>query len=331
MNRLLFTDPHLTDNPLEAYRWNIFKTLEELAIKHQVSEIDCLGDLVDRKDYHSRTLINGVIDVFSHLQSFTKADIKIISGNHDAPTTGLYYWKFLNKLGIKYIQEPELHDGVYFLPFTSNPEKDWEKLNFKGVKTLFMHQCVSGSLVENDRVLSGCTLPLSVNNFIIYSGDIHRPQTVGNVIYIGTPHPVKFSESWPNRVILIKDDCFAMPIDIWLDTTKRAILDIASSQELMTMPYKKGDQVRIRYHLTGKQLTQWPEEQKVITKWGSDRGIHIASTESILIGDGVKANTNKKVEQLELMKPAEVVRTFGADEKLSSDVIDMGVALLEGI
>lgn len=328
MNRLITTDLHLTDNPTDEYRWKIFDTLVELAKKYKVNEIDMLGDCWDRKDRHSSKLVNKSIDAFQTLQLETKAEIVLLAGNHDQPLNGPYYWEFLDDLGIDYITKPTI-DDVWYLPFSSNPLRDWEALSLGNAKAVFMHQTVQGAIVDGDRKIPNTPHPLPVLPTIpIFSGDVHRPQTIGNLVYVGTPHPIRYSETWRNRLLLVKDDKFDDFQSIWLDGTRRAILDISSTDELKKLDYKQGDQVRVRYSFNNTTITDWASEQEVIAEWAKNCGIHVESVEACLKGDGLKPEP-QEADSLELLKPDEVVKLFADDEKLSQDLIDMGLELVK--
>jgi hypothetical protein len=76
-------------------------------------------------------------------------------------------------------------------------------------------------------------------------------------------------------------------------------------------------------------LTGWPDEQMKISKWAEENKISILSTEPILSGSGVK--TSKQAQALELMQPEEVIRMFGSTEKLSEDIISMGIQLVKSV
>lgn len=333
-NWLLVSDTHFTDSPNDEYRWQIFPTLERIAHEHEISEVVHLGDVTDRKDNHSRILVNKLIENFSHLQSFCQVNVLALAGNHDAPISGPYYWRFLDKLGIRYIQKPEIYNGVYLLPFCHNPQQEWAGINVSGCKAVFMHECVDGVVVGGGRVLrSDVTLDkvLPGIRIPVFSGDIHKPQECGGVFYIGAAHPVKFDEVWPNRVVVIKDDCFTNPIIIQVHSIRKAILDIHSSLELEQTVYSKNDQIRIRYHLASDKLTSWMDEQEAIRNWAKKREVTIASVEAVLIGDGIKQNTSVEAKQLELMRPEEVVESFASTEKLSHDILQMGKEIIRGI
>jgi DNA repair exonuclease SbcCD nuclease subunit len=331
MNYLLFSDPHFVDTDLESYRWNIFKVLTEQALKHKVDKIICLGDLVDTKDRHSGKLVNRLVDEFSDLRFTTKAENFILAGNHDKPLNGPYYWQFLNRAGVTYIDKPQIGwEEIVLLPFSSNAVEDWANINWSNYKVVFMHQTVAGAIVEDDRAIPSNPYPLpSLPDIPIFSGDVHRPQKIGNLTYVGAPHPVRFSETWSNRIILIQNDDFTHPIDIWVPGVRRAILDVEldCDYQLGFRGWKAGDQLKIRVKLKADNLTAYPEEENRIKEWAQKNGIYIASLEPLLTGDGLKVG--EEVNQIDLMSDEDVIKTFAEQEKLSEDVVKMGYQILK--
>lgn len=330
MNYLLTSDLHLTDSSLEEYRWNIFDILKKESKKHKVTDVFILGDMWDRKDRHSGKLVNRIVD--SLLELSNDVNIWILSGNHDAPLAGVYFWEFLNHYPkIRYITKPEflINMGVWLLPFSSNPVRDWSVLPLSSADALFMHQPIQGAFVDEYRKLQAAPILPPLPPIPCFSGDIHHPQTLGTIIYLGVPHPVHFNETWRNRIILIENSAYKNYKEIFLDFIKRSLLDIESSDELVKLKYKKGDQVRIRYLLKGENLSSWSLEQEKIRQWANEKGIILVSVEAKLIGDGVKAESQEKAEQIELMRPEEVIKLFGMTEKLSEDVIQAGLDLVK--
>lgn len=337
MKTLLFSDPHFTDTPVDAYRWDIFKSLRSIAINNKVKEIVCLGDTSDRKDRHSGTLVNKLVDSFSDLHFETEASIMILAGNHDMPLTGPYFWTFINNhKGTRYIKEWEVHwdkekKGIFYLPFSSNPKSDWPSLT--QAKLIYMHQTIEGALMldeNNKAVLKGHDLP-ELPEVAIYSGDVHRPQFIKGITYIGTPHPIKFSETWANRVLLIDTDEPKEYQEFIIKGIRRAILDIKNVNELTKTDFKQGDQLRIRVQLEGKNMVLWPIEEEKIRLWAKDRGIYLASVEATIIGGGVTAKSDEKKAELEIMKPDDVVKSFCEDEKLSDELLQMGLSLIKEV
>lgn len=327
-NVLITTDLHLTDSIIEAYRWDIFnfisKTVQEYPKKIDI--IAFLGDMFDRKDRHTGILVNRVINQLLRLIETTGCEVIILAGNHDKPLNGPYYWEFMNHHTIKYITQPQLYKEIYLLPFSSDPTNDWKSIDWTKGKVVFMHQTGEGAVAENDFLLTSHKLP-KLPNLPIYSGDVHRPQTTANgIVYVGVPHPVRFSESWDNRIFVLNTDDASRPFEIKVPSIKRDILDIHAFEELSNLRYKQDDQIRIRYHLQSKNLSDWPVEQEKIKKWASDKGIFLASVEASIIGDGLKKQDTK---QLETIKPEEVVRMFCEQEKLDPQTLEMGISLIQ--
>ena len=106
---------------------------------------------------------------------------------------------------------------------------------------------------------------------------------------------------------------------------------IKNSKDLEKLQFTSGDQVRVRYTLSSTELTTWPEEQEKIKKWAAEKGVLIASTEAVLVGDGIHANSSEDAHALELMKPDEIVREFTLSEKLSEDVIQVGLEIVKSV
>ena len=326
INLLLAADLHLTDNPVEEYRWKFFEHLIDTITKNSISHVYLLGDVWDRKDRHAGRLLNRFVEAIHTVKEKTGSLVSILAGNHDSPLEGVHYWQFLNKYdGIHYITQPEFHyNEVLILPFSSNPIRDWKDLPLENAQAFLMHQPVQGAFVDEYRKLEKAPPLPPLPNRPIFSGDIHNPQVLNNIVYIGVPHPVHFNEDWKHRVILIKNQQYKKYQEIFLPSIRRAILDITSASELDSS-FKEGDQVRIRIKLDGKNLSSWPVEQQAVLDWAKEKGVYVASLEASIQGDSVK--TDEK-EVIEIMNPEQVLKQYGAQEKLSEDVIEMGLSFL---
>lgn len=340
MNILLTADLHLTDNQFEEYRWDIFDILEKEAIRNNVGLIGILGDSFDRKDRHTGKLVNKFVSSLVHLQSKTQAHIIDLAGNHDAPLKGVFFWEFLNDYSnISYVTKPRpycyLDKRIWLLPFSPNPTVEWENIPLQEACAIFMHQPIEGALIDERRKLDKAPPIPPLPNIPIFSGDIHHQQVltinhqdrINSITYIGVPHPVHFNETWKNRIILIKDDDYVNIHEIWIDGIKRAIVELNDISELDSLNFKKKDQIRIRYNLTGENLTSWSSTEEKIKQWALSKGVHLASLEASIVGTGLKT-TAQEAEQLEIMPPEQVVERFCKDEKLSKEIQNMGIQLL---
>jgi len=334
---LITSDLHLVDTPTEEYRWKIFDVLVEEACKYDVTDIFIIGDVWDRKDRHTATLLHRSIFALMALQERTDAQVWVTAGNHDKPVNGPYYWKILNyiktedSLGsyLRYVTKPTVYHNICLLPFAPNPIEDWKEF-FKGnsgFKAIFMHQTGQGVTVENDRLLVSNNLPSFPEGIPVYSGDVHRPQFANGITYVGTPYPIRFSESWGHRIILIKESDFKNPISIKVDIMHREIVNITSVEELKNR-FKTNDQIRVRCKLTGNKLADWPVEEEKIRAYCKEKGIVLASIEGTFEGGGLSTE-QKNNSQIEFMKPEEIIKMFCENEKLSDEIINIGLELVK--
>jgi hypothetical protein len=327
-NTLLVGDLHLDDNPLNAYRWEIFPTLSALCRLHKVGTLIFLGDAFDRKDRHAAPFVNDVVGFITDLQRSLNLEIFILMGNHDA-SDPVPYWSFLNELGdyIHYVVETNyINDPlIYLLPWSSNPLEDWKGIKFSNAKAILMHQTVSGALVENDRRLDDANpMPILPRGVPVFSGDVHRPQRVGGITYVGAPYPVRFSENWANRIILIENSDWKKSIDIPINIIRRAILDLTEVPKNFKA-YSLGDQIRIRYHLAAEELQKWPELELQIRERAKTEQIVLASVEPVL--ERELPFDGPARAQLDFLKPEDVLGAFAKREELSADVVNLGIEI----
>lgn len=332
MKLLLTADLHLTDSPLEEYRWQFMEVMLPRLVKdNQIAKVWILGDLTDRKDRHSSNLVNRLVNTFKNLTTPTS----ILMGNHDEPISGTPYWSFLSEVeGVDYLTKPSQWINTLCLPFSSNPLEDWKDYaeNFKHFGSIFMHQTLSGAKVEGNKILEhGHTLPIFPRDIPVYSGDVHRPQTIGSITYIGTPFPVRFGEDWPGRVLILDTSDFSKYQEIILPSIRRTIveLDSESINNFKSSDWKKGDQLRIRYHLSTSLLATWPEHELRIKDTIEKSGATLVSLEAILKQEKDLNDTARvKSTNLEMLNAEETLRAFGNEEKLSQELVEIGLSII---
>src|SRR5215472_9014081 len=97
MNILITSDLHLTDNPMDEYRWEFFDFLLDQIVKYKIDHLIVAGDAWDRKDRHSGKLLNRAVSAFHKIKLNTNVEILIVRGNHDSALEGTHYWEFLNR------------------------------------------------------------------------------------------------------------------------------------------------------------------------------------------------------------------------------------------
>lgn len=259
---LLVSDTHLTAKPADEYRWGLFPFLEQVIKKYMVQTLIHAGDLTDAKDYHVSTLTNRVVRSVAGLAS-SGAEVWVMHGNHDYLRRGHAYFEFLSTVpGCNFVTRPmELPDAgkgplTFLAPHSREPAVDWRGLDFSHYDFMIMHQTVTGSRASNGQVMTGEEMP-ALNAVKTWSGDIHVPQVIGAVEYIGSPYHVHFGDDFQPRCVLI--DRRRQVIDLHFDTIKRITIDACSPEDmLMNLLFvRPGDQVKVKVWLEPSVRHDW--------------------------------------------------------------------------
>lgn len=327
---LLISDLHLTANPRHEYRWGLFKWLVDECVSERVRTLLVLGDLTDAKDYHPAELTNRVVDSLTMLTKLG-IEIVILQGNHDYLRAGHAYFQFLNHLpGLKFITrmtDSMLDDGpsAIFMPHSKNPSKEWAGLDFSHFNYMFMHQTVSGSVASNGQLMDGDELP-PLNAGKVYSGDIHVPQVLGDVEYVGSPYHVHFGDRFKPRAVLI--DKRNKAHDLHFETISRVTLKIKSLRELKAVDWlKPRDQVRLKIELPAAERHDWRRIRRDAQELLQRAEVDV---------DGIELTAPKITAPMTpLQRTAsvaltddEVIERFVLTEDLGGDALDAGLRVL---
>jgi hypothetical protein len=265
-NSLLISDLHLTADARDEYRWRLFDWLTKTIGAHNIRRLFILGDLTDRKDFHSARLVNRLVDALAKLDT----DIWVLRGNHDGTDPDCPYFGFLRKLPrMSYIDTPyaRAFEGplIQLLPHTRNPLKAWEHVELHKADVIFMHATVRGALAENGQALDG--IPPGIlrpaHRAKIYAGDIHVPQRIGNLTYVGAPYPVRFGDKFQGRAILLDMEGKAAPQFLPIPSIQRLSVTVdAMGVPLdvgLTKKLRPGDQVKIKVRLAPSEFGGWQQ------------------------------------------------------------------------
>lgn len=325
MNILKIADLHLTDGKADAYKWKFFKWLEKQVVNHKIGRVDILGDLTDKKDQHKSDLVNRTIDALVSLSNL--CDVVLLMGNHDYIDSGSPFFKLLNHIpNITFITKPKEIDGELFLPHARNPIEDWEYPTtpqaLKRFHTINIHQCVIGS-----KTPTGFSLDSGISkdffkgyNGIIYAGDIHMPQMVGNVEYIGSPYPTTFGPGQVEyRCLLI--DSLGEEADLEYQCLDKWSLRIKDPIDLEEYDLQEGDQVKIVIELHPTYFPDWPQLKKEIKAYCDKVEVELHGLEMIpekKKAGRIKRNRSKAARQLKVEAPDKVLTRFAKNEELDS-------------
>ena len=326
---LISSDWHLTDSPKDEYRWRIFDTIRlEAKKRHKVTAITILGDISDKKDRHSSILVNRMVQEFVSLQTSTEADIYILKGNHDIPDGGVPYWEFMGNIpGIRVITEPSMvsieERAFVMLPHSKDPELDWKSLDFNRISgaTILAHQTISGALLSNgQKVINDFQFPDSAQ---IISGDVHVPQTIRNVTYVGAPHPVRFGDDYSPRILFWnKGSLESIPVRTIAKKMVRTDFVDGLFPEL-----RKGDQIKIEATITEKDSQDLQDLEKRIRDHCAASG---AELESLRFNISVKGDSGTSSESIEGGDDLDTLVAFSAHSGISDELLQIGAEIVIG-
>lgn len=336
---MLVADLHLTSNVRDEYRWGLWPWLRNTAVDERVKTINVLGDLSDSKDFHPSSLVNRIASEIRQTAEVACVErVNMIPGNHEWLKEGEEFWRFLNYVHakVRYMVRPTEDDVVagasaYFLPFTKTPKKDWQGMNFEDVSYVFMHQTLKGSVSSNGQEMEGEDLPSDVLATArkVYSGDIHVPQKLGVVEYVGSPYHVHFGDSFRPRVVLLEENGNA--VDLRFNTLSRVTLDVLSLRDLDKKLdlLTSGDQVKVRMHLPESEKHEWKAMRRRALAMLADVSVEVHGMELLVEKSQQRLAASADREVHARLSPEDQVLRFVTTEELGPDALDTALEVIE--
>jgi calcineurin-like phosphoesterase family protein len=278
MSFLFTADLHLSDNPSEEYRWSLIDFLIGEINKRSVSDLFVLGDLTNKKDNHSGKFVTRLVSALLSLSEVAK--VHLLKGNHDYTDPESPFFGFTSDLGdgrIRYYSHPTQisvkNSYIVLLPHTRNPEVDWKEVKFRGIDLVLIHQCIKGALSENGMTMDG--LPTDYfrkasDSTQILAGDIHVPQTIGGVEYIGAPYPIHFGDSFKPRILFMKG---GKRTEIYPPSIRRFKVKVSTPEKLLDIETDPGDHIKVVLSISRSQFHEWDRLKKEITEICSEKKV----------------------------------------------------------
>ena len=319
--RLFVSDPHFTNKPLDEYRWALFPQLLQWIDKYQVEELWILGDLTDAKEGHDAIFVNRLTDAIAMLAEIVP--VVILRGNHDYLVKECAFFEFLRKIdGVYWIDKPTVLGEVICFPHSKNPKEEWKTLmgNLDDYEFAVFHQCFLGSKTSLGHILEGADFDLShLKNCKPLAGDIHLPQTVRGIEYVGSPYPTTFGDRFLGRCLLFRD---GVKTQLHMATIQKCTLEISKVPELYEARLYPDDQVKVRFNLSKEDRAEWTNIKQAIKDACKDLGV-------VLGGIELLSDTTSKVELRESIKENKktsevgVLERFAANADLPEDYLDV--------
>lgn len=228
-NFLFTTDLHIDKRPdlgnaPDGKNWmlsiglSILEQIQEVIETYHVTSFIHLGDLFEKKDKLPAEIL---IETKKKLEQFpSSCRIYHLMGNHDSLTGDYSLVSLFDSIEVIHETTPKEIDGklFFFIPFKRNWEdfkNDFEKGKLiPNLDFLCFHQSIPGAKYDNGQIITGEFLDYSSQTFKIFAGDIHTPQKIGDVQYLGCPYQRDFGETKTKYVYLVTPKGIIKPIQL---------------------------------------------------------------------------------------------------------------------
>lgn len=339
MVALVTADWHLTSNPKDVYRhWWVAGELLELVKKHRPRQLIVLGDLTDQKDCHSAELVNDIVAYLAKLAD--ECELYILRGNHDCLNPLMPFFGFVKHIpNIKWITEPDVFhlEGLgdcAFLPHTRDYKKDFKVLNLAPYKRnpergwIFCHNTFQGANGGHS-LLEGIPTDALPDTGVI-SGDVHVPQKLDQITYVGAPYTVTFGDNYVPRVLMIGLDQKnrRQMQSIKCTGPRKLTIDFAykDGDLFPDLEIEAGDMCKVRVTLKANHYAKWNEIKAAVKAWIEGFGAHARGINAVKSDKAIKL---ARPNQTSLATDKEYVGYYAKRNKLSTDMLKTGMWLME--
>jgi predicted phosphodiesterase len=273
MSVLVVSDLHLSANTRDEYRFKLMKWLRREAKHHELLIVN--GDITEEKDRHTSVLVNRIVDEFAAIAKHTP--IVFNRGNHDYTDVDNPFFAFMGHIPrvdwfhkISYVNTTV--GNICVVPHTTNWKRDLsdQVRVARDCDYVLCHQTFAGTVLPGGRHVGDVPSNLFGDGPQVFSGDVHTPGCVGEIIYIGAPYTIDFGDSYDGRALIITSRTryhfkeYHGPqkrlIELSADMDDKIAFD-------MVAQCRPGDIVKVRVHITSGNRSAWPEVRKVIEKW----------------------------------------------------------------
>jgi len=325
MSVIVTADLHWNDNPRDLYRHQYVEWLAGCLKQHKPEALFILGDLTDAKDEHRAWLVNQVVLHITRLALF--CPVVILRGNHDFLSPDWPFFRFVDQLeNVYWVNWPD--DGLFHLsigdyvclPHTSDYKNDWAKFDFSKYEWVFTHNTFTGSDYGQGPLAKGIPPDVFPDTCVVLSGDVHIPQSVKPVTYVGAPYLVDFGDDYDPRVMLIGKGSVR---SISVDGPQKRLVEIKSLADLKKVKLDSGDMVKVRLNLATEERSKWPEMQAAIKQWAEKQGLVLSSSQPMVAREPGQARRVRIYDDKLLVR--DYVKSRGADAATEKT----GIRLLE--
>jgi len=318
MTDLLLADLHLSPHKRDRYRLDFLDRLPDIAHWCGAEIIFILGDLTEQKDNHGGKLVNEVVDRLDRVAA--QFPLIILMGNHDLDASDPYF-AFLSKIrDIEFVTAPTQLGNRFLIPHTRNP-RAWRALNYSGVNRIYTHASFNGATMEGGREVENGVPVNTLPKLPIYSGDIHVPQQLLNVVYVGAPYTIKFGDQFEPRALLVDAKGWK---SIPLQGPMKRLLHVDEHDRCSGTAYE-GDIVRIELALRPEDYSRIEEIRSYWQDYCADWGFILDSIRPQLVRD---ENVAVLTRQTSRRSDEEIVYDYCERQQADQATQQLGLELL---
>lgn len=337
---LATADPHFSSNPRDSYRWKFLEeTLPALIAEHAVERVLVLGDLTEAKTGHSAELVNRLSDGFARIAEL--ADVVLHKGNHDYLAEDVPFFRYMGHLPrVRWINEPTrlklrgLGDCMFF-PHSHKWSECWAAAGGPGMQLdwFFCHQTFCGADLGYGRRAEGTAAPFPKGARVV-SGDVHSPQKIGPVIYVGAPYLIDFGDAYEPRVLLLEGGkARSVPVP----GPQKRLMVLSGRDPLAALPGKlkhplndalpqinAGDVVKTRVELPAGSEYSRADIRASVREWAEKVGVELYAVEVIAPKTGPT-----RARAVHRSTDAELVRAYAKRMKKGKATVAAGLKIAE--
>jgi len=341
MSALITGDWHLSSNPRDDYRHDfITNELPKLVQRHKPDQLIVLGDLTDQKDCHRAELVQDIAAHIWHLSRYCR--VIILRGNHDCINPDAPFFGFFRYFdNVDFVFDSKIEDiaglGLCcFLAHTRDYKKSWQRFNFDPFKRdpeagfIFCHNTFEGAITAaKGHPLKGIPTTALPPKAHVISGDVHYPQQLDQVTYVGAPYTVTFGDVYSPRILLINGYKNKVTVNsIPVTGVRKRTIEVDDPDNLPPAQARAGDLLKIRVHLKVEDYVKWGEIQTNIRKWGESTGAIVCQIQPVKTSRRMRLKkSGASISRTDL----QLLHSFGERRALASPFMKTGEWLMKKV
>jgi DNA repair exonuclease SbcCD nuclease subunit len=338
MKIVVTSDWQLSQNPRDAYRLEFLYWLRNDIIRERnIKLLLFCGDLTEEKEGFGAEFVNHIARWFNKLP----CPAVFIVGNHDYVDQDLPFFRFLryvSKAELSFIEKPTFSDHIsnlltsaLYLPYTRDYKRDWQRVlpdELARTKLIFTHNTFSGAISESGIALDGIPISAMPKTVRIFAGDVHVPQTLGNIVYVGAPYTVDFGDKFAGRVLVLdyRDADHFVSESVLYPGPQKRLVEIASLTDLNKIRRPTDDIYKVRFQQAdrAKVASTW----RAIKEWAEKNSVNVQSIEAAGFERRVPASARTDLRSPQ--SDEQTMRDFGQRYSVEQKTLDVGLGIVRG-